>query len=477
MPLPTRLDDLALAFTITDTQWDARISETERQKLILFGINALVNRPQEVTVTNTVKVTGALTDEQLRASPVEVTGTTVAIINSLPLPTGAATESGVQEVVAALGGIQSVQNTTTTPLGSNATYTGTFEQNDYSGVMVSCTTDVAGILYFDFSVDGTNVSTFPVGGFHLTAGIHEFHTAIKGPRFFRARIVNGSGAQSYLRLYTYYGTFGSPNAPLSATIGEDADAAVVRDTTSILDISKGLISGSTNERKLGYNPDIASTEEDIWVVGGTYTGFITAPDNIRIKAGGNPNDTAAGTGARSVTVQFLNANYEFTEEVLATAGASASASTASTAIRFIRAFVTDVGTYHSNNAGNITFETTAGGAVVGRIATGIGRTQLAVYTVPAGYTIYIYRWIADVDSQAGKEADVFLWRVPEVNDVTAPFRGKQMISRFTQVSGHNEKDLPYLSYEEKTDIWVSAIGPAGGTAVASSFHFILVKNS
>jgi hypothetical protein len=80
-----------------------------------------------------------------------------------------------------------------------------WEQNDYSDVMVSCTTDNPGTLFFDFSVDGSNVNTFPVCGFQIASTVHEFHTAVKGSRYFRARLVNDTGAQSYLRLTTYFG--------------------------------------------------------------------------------------------------------------------------------------------------------------------------------------------------------------------------------------------------------------------------------
>ena len=120
-------------------------------------------------------------------------------------------------------------NTTTSILLSNNTFTGTGEQNDYPDVMVSCQTDQSGTLYFDFSVNGTNWTTFPVNGFTITPNIHEFHTAVKGPRYFRVRLVNDNVDQNYLRLSTYYGTFaGKPNAPLGQVVNDDSDATVVK---------------------------------------------------------------------------------------------------------------------------------------------------------------------------------------------------------------------------------------------------------
>lgn len=103
--------------------------------------------------------------------------------------------------------IESTKNSSTTALSGAATFTGEAERNGLSDVMVSCQASADGTLYFDFSNDGDNWLTFPVNGFQVSAGIHEFHTAVKGPRWFRVRLVNGAAAQTYLRLYTYFGTF------------------------------------------------------------------------------------------------------------------------------------------------------------------------------------------------------------------------------------------------------------------------------
>lgn len=140
-------------------------------------------------------------------------------------------------VYSTLGGYQSSGNTSTTPLGSSATFTGTGELNEYPDVIVSCQTDNTGTLYFDFSVDGTNWNTFPVNGFSVASGVHEFHTGLKGPRYFRVRLVNDAGAQTYLRLYTYYGNFSKiPNAPLNQAISTDSDAVI---TNSVLAADNG----------------------------------------------------------------------------------------------------------------------------------------------------------------------------------------------------------------------------------------------
>lgn len=131
----------------------------------------------------------------------------------------------------------SILNTTTTPLIANESFTGSAELNTYQDVMVSCKCDTSATLFFDFSNDGENWDSFPSAGFTVSANIHEFHTAVKGPRLFRVRLLNTSEVgQTYLRLYTYYGTYRQPNLPINQSISSDADAA----------LTKGVIVGETD---------------------------------------------------------------------------------------------------------------------------------------------------------------------------------------------------------------------------------------
>lgn len=112
---------------------------------------------------------------------------------------------------------------------SGNTYTGLGELNDFAYVGVNLQVDEAGTLYFDFSQDGTNWSTYPVNGFTVASGINEAHTAWKGGRYMRPRFVGDSGLRTYFRLKTYYSNLPLPlSAPLNQSIGSDQDATVVR---------------------------------------------------------------------------------------------------------------------------------------------------------------------------------------------------------------------------------------------------------
>ena len=102
-------------------------------------------------------------------------------------------------------GFLSTSNNSTTILAGAATFTGVGEQNETPDVFCSCYADVAGTLYFDFSDDGTDWRAHPTDGYTISAGIHEFHIARKGPLYFRVRYVNGASAQATFQLYTYFG--------------------------------------------------------------------------------------------------------------------------------------------------------------------------------------------------------------------------------------------------------------------------------
>jgi len=111
---------------------------------------------------------------------------------------------------------------------SGNTYTGVGELNNYAYIGANIQVDESGILYFDFSQDGTNWSTFPVAGFTVASGINEVHTAWKGGRYFRARFV-GIGGRTYFRLKTFYTNAALPlSSPLNQSIGSDQDASVTR---------------------------------------------------------------------------------------------------------------------------------------------------------------------------------------------------------------------------------------------------------
>lgn len=170
--------------------------------------------------------------------------------------------------VSSVSGELSVENISIVPLATGTTFTGEGEQNLSDHVMVSCQTDQAGTLFFEFSVDNVNWGMFPVAGFNVAPNVHEFHTAVKGGRYFRVRLVNlGAVAETFLRLYTYYGNnFLPSNAPLNQSIGADADAVITRGVATSIDLAFGNFMGMEEDAKYGgvKGIDAADATVDVW---------------------------------------------------------------------------------------------------------------------------------------------------------------------------------------------------------------------
>lgn len=380
---------------------------------------------------------------------------------------------------------QSTGNSSTTALSGGATFTGTGEKNFLPTVMVSCYSDVAGTLYFDFSPDGTNWSTFPSAGFAVSAGIHEFHTAVKGPRWFRARYVNGSSAQSAFRLYVYYGDFRQPSAPLNQAHGLDADAILVRPTPPWLDIARGLATGITVVKKFGRNPSVGTTFVPITRSGLYRTPQASGATALRIKAGGNANDTAAGTGARSVTLYGLDQNFALAQETIATNGASASSATTTTFTRLFRIRVASSGTYATatagSHAGAITIENAAGTedwGVVGVTDFPKASSEIGAYSVPSGYTAYVFR--GDITIDSGKTAEMIFFYRAGANETAAPYSPMIAQSVLTGLVGGNAlslvgHQLPLGPFVGPCDIgWMGRVTATTGS-IAAEFEIFLVQ--
>lgn len=292
-------------------------------------------------------------------------------------------------------GQPSTSNKTETPLAGGATYTGIGEYNNYPDVMVSCLTDADGMLFFDFSVDGTNWNTFPVAGFTVAAGVHEFHTAVKGPRIFRVRLVNGSGAQSYLRLYVYYGSFRQGNAPLNASIGADADATIVRSVDASVDLALGRFGGMIEDGKFGEVYDVDTTSSfpiDIWYFGSGSSKLSVRSDEKNWPSSSGTlymsSDSASDTDV-DLLISYIDADGAGQDlEYTYTAGTTgASLGVAGLDINRVEV----VGP--SLNVGNMYFAQTntwTSGApstpsdVIATVPAGYGQTQQAAYRVPAG---------------------------------------------------------------------------------------------
>lgn len=379
----------------------------------------------------------------------------------------------------------SASNNTTTALTGSATYTGTWEMNNYPDVMVSCITDVSGTLYFDFSVDGTNVNTFPTSGFTVAAGTHEFHTAVKGPRYFRVRYVNDSGAQSYLRLYTYFGTFRQSNAPLNQQTSTDADAILIRQAYDPVEAAQGKITGVVALNKFGQAPNgVQTTATDIWArADATPTQQIwLAPTAARIHAivstSVSDDGSPVGVGARTIRIYGLTSwsTAETTEDV--TLDGTTPVNTVNSYVIIYRIKVLTSGAT-SINVGTITATAATDGTVTALILPGKGQTQTSVFGIPSTQTLYITNYSAAVHDAGGtaKAVDVALLVNENPNVQTTNFLFKSNGGMNTGGNSQFVQEFnPYFKIPGPAMMKIQCVSSAADTDVTATYDGYILTN-
>lgn len=183
------------------------------------------------------------------------------------------------------------------------------------------------------------------------------------------------------------------------------------------------------------------------------------------------NDTSAGTGVRTVRIVYLDASGNQQVKSATLNGTTAvSIGTGHSAIQWMESLTAGSG---GVAAGTISVTSTNGAATVAttfeQIAAGGDRSMSGRYTVPTGYTAYVYDWHTEAIS-ATMQARL---RVDVLSDDRALSAGVFHFQDETFLaSGQNARhDQPYLQCPAGSVIKVSAIpgaAPAGnklGTAI------------
>lgn len=377
-------------------------------------------------------------------------------------------------------------NTTTTPLASSATFTGTAEQNPFASVLCSCYSDTAGTLYFDFSVNGTDWRTSPSSGFPITASSHVLYTGVKGPRYFRVRFVNSASTQTVFQLYTYYGNYTSDNIPLNQIVETDAFCSLTRPSSAWLDIARSIQDGISIVSQFGHNDEIGTSFGPI-SDGGIYrTPQASAATALRIKAGGHANDTAAGSGAQEITIVGLDENFDEATESLATNGASASSSTTTTFTRIHKAYVSKAGTYANitsgSHSGDIVIENSSGGTDWATISTTLfplGQTSIGVYALARNKTCYIF--LKHLSLASSKTVRVLFFKRDSLDDASSPYKSIQVLSVLEGITGGSihtfgNNEVPLGPFTGPCELGFMAFTSTGTSACSCAFDVVLVNN-
>jgi hypothetical protein len=250
-----------------------------------------------------------------------------------------------------------------------------------------------------------------------------------------------------------------------------------------LQATEGLSKDTRVVHKFGHSDNIGTSYVPI-ANGEIYrTPQVSGATALRIKAGGDANDTAAGTGAREIMVEGLDAAGRLEVEAITTAGASASAATTKTFLRLKRAWVSASGTYASQSAGShagtIVIEDAAGTqdwASITSTAFTHAQTQIGVYTVPLGETAYVHS--IEVQSESNKAVDVAMFKRGGILETSAPYTAMRLEREFIGIEGDSivAFNYPLGPFPELTDVGFMAKVATGTASVSVDFTICLVKN-
>jgi hypothetical protein len=238
-----------------------------------------------------------------------------------------------------------------------------------------------------------------------------------------------------------------------------------------LQVSRNQITFHNSQNIFGYGttPATAALFRTVWE-NMTTTEYVFPSSALTMQL----VSTVAGDTA-SITIVGLDANYNALSEVLVLNGTT-NVPTVNQYFRINSIFVSAGSS--TNPTGVVSLSN--GGVVYAQINTGVfnavtssfGRSQMAVYTVPAGYTFYGYRYGA-YSSFNGNSANYTTYRA-----ITNSSNGVQQLVVQTpfNTSYEVQRHFPF-PYAEKTDLRFQVASSAATSAVVSiNIGGVLIKD-
>jgi len=227
-----------------------------------------------------------------------------------------------------------------------------------------------------------------------------------------------------------------------------------------INVARGKVRGASMIHKFGAVPEVAQASTGtVWDKNTTlypWSVFDTAGPITASIANASDN-------GKQVLVQGLDANYEEIEEIFILS----STATVSGTVSFKRVFGAFVTNGSTSNVGDINF--TKDGTDILRILAGKAQTLMAIYTVPAGKTGYLYKGVCTAQAAADATGDMFV-----------RYFGQQAfrIGHSFEVSGGSEYDYEFsfpIKIPEKSDIDVRVTVRTNKGRYTAAFDILLLE--
>lgn len=246
-----------------------------------------------------------------------------------------------------------------------------------------------------------------------------------------------------------------------------------------LQVARGQIPGHKPLFKFGNNSTVGDSLETIWAEGGLYS-YLSAATVLKVSSS-SADDTSAGTGARTVQLSGLDADYNEINETVTLNGQTA-VNTTKEFLRINRMIVRSAGT-GGGNAGVIyagTGAVTAGVpanvyASVNGIS-GSNQSLMALWTVPAGYTAYLFQY--DISNGTTSNTPAVCKLILAVRPYGEVFQSKDVKSLTTGMHVEQSFATPQ-KITEKSDIEVRAESSSASVSfdISAALEIIYIQNA
>lgn len=160
--------------------------------------------------------------------------------------------------------------------------------------------------------------------------------------------------------------------------------------------------GKTPINIIGASPTMTTSVSEYWDKAGAYAFMAAAAGLEVVSSSADDKGTAtAGTGARTVVLEYLTTGFVVKTETITLNGTAAVPTTATDIYRINKFYVATTGT-GLVPAGNISLRTLTTGAVTyAYILAGQNFARQAIYTVPVGRTLYVQKMICGYGQTTG----------------------------------------------------------------------------
>ena len=248
-----------------------------------------------------------------------------------------------------------------------------------------------------------------------------------------------------------------------------SNIGIVRSITQVgtyepfeLQVARGQIQGHSTVNIYGVQASVTTSYVPVWENASAYTYPVSAAVMNLVSTVNTGDDK----GSSTVLIQGLDSTYTSISETLTLNGTTVVPTTKS----YLR--INSISVASGAPTGVITLKDLTNTTTYAQIAASIGRSQMSIYTVPAGYTLYLSR-IDAYTSANGYSADYISYRNLSTTSNSVTSLSQQ--APFTNTY-HAQRVMP-RPFTEKTDIQLQARTSANTYVVSIAAEGFLVANA